>query len=116
MRSFASLRTTEKSGLEARGALAIGDRRLGLGARQRARRTRHADGRDLAVLGEAAVVPLAAQHDVADAHGALAVRHVVGVAALEAHRVVPAIAARALALAVAIGADEAVDGMAVLEP
>ena len=47
---------------------------------------------------------------------AVALRHVVGVDAVEADRLVPHVMALALALAVAVGAGEAVDRPAVLEP
>ncbi len=79
-------------------------------------RPRHADRRDLVGLYQAALVPVAAQHEVVDAQDALTLRHAAGIAALETHRLVPAVLAPTLALAVAIGADEAVDRVAMLEP
>src|SRR6185369_5527146 len=75
-----------------------------------------ADGDHLVALAEAAVPPVAGEGLADHGHAAEAMRHVVGVLALEPRVVVPYIAAEALALAVAIDAFEAVDRLAVLEP
>src|SRR5262249_11674124 len=86
------------------------DRELG------ARPARHADGHSLAVLLQAAVAPVAGETLAGDVGRAWALRHVVGVLALEGVGLVPAVAARPDALAVAVGALETVDRLAVLEP
>ena len=77
---------------------------------------RHADGCDLPAGTDAALVPFAGQNFVFNTRDAIALRHVVGIVAVETHVVIPDVVPFAIALAVAKGADEAVDGPAMLEP
>jgi hypothetical protein len=77
---------------------------------------RHADGCDLPAGTDAALVVLAGRNFVFNTRDAIALRHVVGIVAVETHVVIPDVVPFAIALAVAKGADEAVDGPAMLEP
>src|SRR5262249_8546820 len=97
-----------------RSGLAVGDvAALGGGP---AGRARHTDCDHLVAAREAALLPLAGQRLALDLGYAIPLPHVIGVEAVEAHRVVPHIVADAFALTVAIDAGEAIDWPAVLEP
>src|SRR4249919_1485740 len=77
---------------------------------------RHADGCDLSTSTDAAPVPFACQNFVFNTCDAIALRHVVGIVAVETHVVIPDVVPFAIALAVTKGSNEAVDGPAMLEP
>src|SRR6202042_2043187 len=79
-------------------------------------RPRHADRSNLAAGAEAALAPFAGQRLALDLSDAVALRHVVGIKAVEADGLVPHVVALALALAVAVGPGEAVDRATMLEP
>src|SRR4030081_1434627 len=96
--------------------LAAGDLSLLCALGRAARRARHADRRHLAAHREATFFPLPGQRLALDLGDAVALRHVVGIEAVEADSLVPNVVAIALPLAVTIGTREAVDGATVLEP
>src|SRR3977135_2987510 len=77
---------------------------------------RHADGCDLPARTDAALVPFAGQNFIFNTRDAIALRHVVGIVAVETHVGIPDVVPFTVALAVAKGSNEAVDGPAMLEP
>src|SRR5262249_29756368 len=77
---------------------------------------RHADRDHTRSLAQAAVAPFAGEDLARDARRAEALRHAVDIDAFEAVGLVPFIAAESFAPVVAVGAFEAIDALAMLEP